>query len=64
MNISNILITIGISIVLIGILTKLGFPHIPGDIVYKKDGLTIYAPIATSIIISIVLTLLIQLMRK
>lgn len=34
---------------------------LPGDFLYKKDGFTFYFPIATSIIISIVLTILLNI---
>ncbi|MDI6716609.1 MAG: DUF2905 domain-containing protein [Actinomycetota bacterium] len=39
----------------------LGLTRIPGDILYRRDGLTIFFPIMTSIIISIVLTIVLNL---
>lgn len=38
--------------------------RLPGDIIVKKENFTFYFPIATSIIISIVLTLIIYLINK
>ncbi len=37
---------------------------LPGDIFIKKDGFTFYAPLATSILISILLTFLLQLFNR
>lgn len=68
MNISRLLITIGIILVIIGLawplIQKLGLGRLPGDIVYEKDNVRFYFPIVTSIIISLVLTLIFWLFRK
>ena len=65
----RLLIYIGIIIVLIGaffiLVAKLPwFGKLPGDIVYHREGLTIYLPIATMILVSIVLTLLLNLIWR
>jgi len=68
MNISRVLITIGVILVIVGLawpwLQKLGLGRLPGDIVYEKDNVRFYFPIVTSIIISLVLTLIFWLFRK
>jgi hypothetical protein len=38
--------------------------RLPGDIVLRRDGFTFYFPLATSIIVSIVLTLLLNLFLR
>jgi hypothetical protein len=38
--------------------------RLPGDILIKKPGLTVYFPIATSILASLILSLIFWLMRK
>jgi len=38
--------------------------RLPGDIYRKRDGLALYFPLTTSIIISIILTLVFVLFRK
>lgn len=38
--------------------------RLPGDILFQKEGFTVYIPIATSILLSIILTLLINLLRR
>ena len=62
------IITIGLVIVVIGILwpllSKLPFGRLPGDIAIKKDGFGFYLPITTMIIVSIVLSVIIWFFRK
>lgn len=66
MNISNILIQIGFFIFILGLIFKF-LPEkltiLPGDIFYKKEGFTFYFPFTTSIIISLLLTLIINLFK-
>ena len=52
-----LLLVIGIVVVLLG---RMNVPigRLPGDIVYRGKSTTIYFPIATSIVLSIVLSLL------
>ena len=38
--------------------------RLPGDIVIKRENFTFYFPLATSIIISVILTLILYLFRK
>ena len=69
-EIGKSVIFIGIMIVIIGIIfnfsDKLPFNlgRLPGDIIYKKESLSFYFPITTSIIISIILSLLLYLFGK
>lgn len=57
---SKFLILLGILLILAGILWsflgKLGLGRLPGDIVVERDNVQVYIPIATSILISIVLS--------
>ena len=63
----KILIIIGVTIVLIGVLypylRKLPFGQLPGDIFYKSDNFSFVFPIVTCIIISIILTVILNLFR-
>ena len=38
--------------------------RLPGDIVIQRDGFTFYLPIATSILVSVVLSLILYLLRR
>lgn len=62
------LIILGLVILLAGlfwpVLQKLGLGRLPGDILIRRDGFTVYFPIVTSILVSIVLTLILWLFRK
>ena len=63
------LIIIGLIIVLIGVLLTLAgkvpwLGRLPGDIFIRRGNFTFYFPLATSILVSIILTLLMWLFRK
>ncbi|MCI0382292.1 MAG: DUF2905 domain-containing protein [Chlamydiae bacterium] len=66
-NIAKWLILIGIGIIFLGgvfwLLTKMGLPlgNLPGDLRLQKEKCTIYFPIITSIVLSIILTIAINL---
>ncbi len=65
----KLLILMGVLIIVIGLLLILGekipwIGRLPGDIIIRKKNFTFYFPLATSIIISILLTLLLMLFRK
>ncbi len=57
-----VLIAVGLLLSLAGKLPWLG--RLPGDFYYKTDHVTIYFPLMTSIVISLVLTLLLYLFRR
>jgi len=42
-------------------ITRLGLGRLPGDIFIQREGFTFYAPIATGILISLVLSLILWL---
>ncbi len=46
------------------VLGRFGLGRLPGDILIKRENLTIYFPITTMIIISILLTLFFSLFRR
>ena len=63
----KILIIIGIIIFLIGLLypfiKKLDIGQLPGDIIFKSGNSTLFFPIVTCLIISIILTLIFNLFK-
>ena len=63
MNASRLLILLGMVLVAIGLLwpviSKLGLGRLPGDIVIRRDHVVFYAPIATCLIISVILSLIV-----
>ncbi|MFO8192754.1 MAG: DUF2905 family protein [Bacillota bacterium] len=46
------------------LLSRLGLGRLPGDIFIQRENLTFYFPLATMILLSIVLTLLLNLLRR
>ncbi|MDP6373440.1 MAG: DUF2905 domain-containing protein [Vicinamibacterales bacterium] len=60
------LVVIGLLIAGVGVLVMAGFPigRLPGDIVYRRGNVTIYLPVATSIVVSLVLTLVLIVLRR
>jgi hypothetical protein len=63
------LIVIGLLIALLGVVITLAgklpwIGRLPGDIYIKKDNFTFYFPLATSVILSVVLSFILWLMRK
>jgi hypothetical protein len=69
-DLGKLLIFLGGTIVLVGIvvvlLGRLHLPigRLPGDIVYRGKNTTVYFPLATSILLSVVLTLLLYAVGK
>jgi hypothetical protein len=45
-------------------LSKLPICRLPGDYAIKRDGFTFYFPLATGLLVSLLLTLLLWLFRK
>jgi hypothetical protein len=63
------LIIIGLIIVAVGVIFSLAgkvpwLGKLPGDFYIKRENFTFYFPLATSIIISIILSLILWLLRK
>jgi hypothetical protein len=62
----KLLVIAGVVIAGIGLLVMMGVPigRLPGDITFRKGNATFYFPLATSILASILLTLLLSLLRR
>ena len=58
----------GVGVVLVGLLVWSGalswFGRLPGDIRIERDNFRLYVPITSMILVSLVLTLLINLVRR
>jgi hypothetical protein len=61
-----LLVGVGLLIAFIGGLVWLGLPlgRLPGDIVIRRDQVTVYIPVTTGILISVVLTVVGMLLRR
>jgi len=65
----KMLVLLGVLIVLVGLFLMMGdkipwIGRLPGDIVIKKEKFTFYFPLATCILISLLITLFFALFRK
>ena len=65
-SLARLLIASGVVLVVAGgLLLLLGrFPRVPGDIVVQRPNLTVYIPIGTMIIVSVLATLILNLLSR
>jgi hypothetical protein len=68
-SLGRMILFIGIVLVLIGGFFILAakvpwFGRLPGDISFRRGGLTVYIPITTMVLVSIVLTLLLNIVWR
>jgi hypothetical protein len=62
----RLLVFVGLGIAALGLLIMLGVPigRLPGDFYVRRGNFSFYFPLATSIILSILLTLFFALFRR
>jgi hypothetical protein len=68
-EIGKLLLLVGLTLAIAGAFLMLGgrvpgLGRLPGDIVFRRGNFTFYFPLATSIVVSLVLTLLLWLARR
>jgi H+/Cl- antiporter ClcA len=59
----GVLVIVGLAVMLLG---KTGIPlgRLPGDIIYKSKNTVFYFPLATSIVLSVVLSLILYVVSR
>ena len=62
----RILMVFGVALLMIGaLLTVIGkVPRLPGDILIRRDTVVVYIPLATSLVLSVVPTLVFSLLAR
>jgi len=62
----RLLIGLGVVLVVAGLLINMGVPigRLPGDFTVKRGNFSFYFPLATSIIVSILLTLIVAFLGR
>ena len=64
----RLLLISGLIFMVVGLLwpfiSQLGLGRLPGDITIQREGFSFYAPITTSILVSLVLSLVFWLVRR
>jgi Protein of unknown function (DUF2905) len=67
-SVAKVLLGLAALLALVGggllLASKLGLERLPGDIVIKRDGFTLYAPIGLMIVLSIALTIVLNLISR
>ena len=65
-NMGKTLVLIGLAIAGLGLLIMIGLPlgRLPGDFAVRRGNFSFYFPLATSIILSIILTLIFAFFRR
>ena len=64
-DVGRLLLVFGVLLAVIGgALMLFGRFHLPGDFTFRSGSVTIYVPIATSIVLSIVFTVVLNLMLR
>ncbi len=62
----KILVIVGLAVAGVGLVMMVGLPlfRLPGDFYIKRGNVSFYFPLATSILLSIILTLLMAFFRR
>jgi Protein of unknown function (DUF2905) len=62
----RLLVLLGLGITALGLLLMAGLPlgRLPGDFVVRRGPVSFYFPLATSILVSIILTLVLSFFRR
>jgi len=68
-DLGRLLIIVGGSIIVLGVIVLLlaripALGHLPGDIVFQRGGVTVIVPLATMVLISVVLTVLLNILGR
>ncbi len=67
-SVGKVLLIAAVALALIGaallLAGKLGLSRLPGDVVIRRDGLTVYLPFGLMILLSVVGTLLLWILRR
>ncbi len=70
MRLSNLLIVIGVGLVVVGVLLRFfpgmfsWFGDLPGDIRYQGENTTLFIPITSMLVVSVIVTVLINLVAR
>jgi DUF2905 family protein len=64
--VGRLLVFVGLGVVALGLLVMAGFPlgRLPGDWTIRRGAFTFYFPLATSILLSVLLTLVMYWLRR
>jgi len=65
---ARFLIVLGVTILVIGLLwpylSRIGLGRLPGDIIIKRDNFTLYLPLTTCLLISLLFSFVLWLLNR
>ena len=68
MSVARLLIVFGLVLVALGLawplIAKLGLGRLPGDLVIERENFRLYIPIATSLLVSVILSFVLWLISR
>lgn len=68
-GLGRLLIIFGVVLLVVGVVLVVGskiplLGRLPGDLAFRKDGLTVFVPLATMLLLSLALTVLVNLFLR
>lgn len=67
-DIGRTLVVVGLAIAALGVVLAafgaLGLGRLPGDLVFRRGNVRIYVPLATSLLLSLILTVVLQILSR
>ena len=68
MSIARLLVVVGLLLVALGLLwpviDKIGFGRLPGDIMIERGNFRLYIPLATSLLVSVILSVILWIANR
>jgi len=68
MSIARLLVVVGLLLVALGLLwpiiDKIGLGRLPGDIMIERGNFRLYIPLATSLVVSVILSLILWIANR
>ena len=68
MSIARLLVVVGLLLVALGLLwpiiDKIGLGRLPGDIMIERGNLRLYIPLASSLLVSVILSLILWIANR
>jgi hypothetical protein len=64
--VGKLLVVVGLGLAALGLAIMAGLPlgRLPGDVVVRRGNVTLYLPLATSVVLSLLLTLVVSWLRR
>ena len=64
MLMGGLVLAMGALLVLLGLAWRAGLPRLPGDLLWRKGNFTLYFPLVTMLLLSLLLTIVLNLVAR